>query len=120
MATILIIDDVKTDRDLLGKVVSTTGHHAEYAADGQEGIAKAKTLKPALILLDVMMPTLNGFETCRKLKADPDTSSIPVVLVTSKGGESDKFWGQKQGANDHVVKPFTTKSLSTVIGRYVR
>jgi twitching motility two-component system response regulator PilH len=120
MATILIIDDVKTDRDLLGKVVTTSGHHPEYAVDGQDGIVKARALKPALILLDVMMPNLNGFETCRKLKADPETASIPVVLVTSKGGESDKFWGQKQGANDHVVKPFTTKSLTAVISRHVR
>ena len=120
MATILIVDDVKTDREILGKIVAAAGHRAEYAVDGNEGITKAKTLKPALILLDVVMPNLNGFEACRKLKGDPDTSGIPVVLVTSKGGDSDKFWGKKQGANDHVVKPFTAESLSAVIGRYIR
>src|SRR5262245_57026425 len=120
MATILIVDDVKTDRELVGQVVAATGHRPAYAADGQEGIAKAKELRPALILLDVVMPVLNGFETCRKLKGDPDTQQIPVVLVTSKGGESDKFWGKKQGANDHVVKPFTKETLSSVIRRYVR
>jgi twitching motility two-component system response regulator PilH len=120
MATILIVDDVKTDREILGKIVSAAGHHAEYAIDGQDGIVKAKTLKPALILLDVVMPNLNGFEACRKLKGDPATSAIPVVLVTTKGGDSDKFWGKKQGANDHVVKPFTAESLSAVISRHIR
>jgi twitching motility two-component system response regulator PilH len=120
MATILIVDDVRTDREIVGRIVAAAGHHAEYAVDGQDGLMKAKALKPALILLDVVMPNLNGFEACRKLTADPDTSSIPVVLVTTKGGESDLFWGKKQGATDHVVKPFTAASISSVISRYVR
>ena len=120
MATILVVDDVKTDRELLGRAVTASGHRAVYAESGEEGIAKAKEVKPALILLDVVMPNLNGFEACRKLKGDPETAQIPVVLVTSKGGESDKFWGKKQGANEHVVKPFTPDSIAAVIGRYVR
>lgn len=120
MATVLIIDDVQTDRELIGRVVTSAGHKPAYASDGDEGIAQAKQLKPALILMDVVMPNLNGFNACRKLKNDPDTAKIPVVLVTSKSGESDKFWGQKQGADDHVVKPFTPASLTAVIGRFVR
>jgi twitching motility two-component system response regulator PilH len=120
MATILIVDDVQTDRELLGRTVIAAGHHAVYAADGQEGIQRAKEVKPALILLDVVMPVLNGFSACRQLKADPETARIPVVLVTTKGGESDKFWGQKQGADDHVSKPFTPAELTAVIHRHVR
>jgi CheY-like chemotaxis protein len=119
MATILVVDDVQTDRELIGKVVTATGHIPEYASDGEEAITKAKAVKPALILLDVVMPKQDGFATCRKLKKDPETAAIPVVLVTSKSGETDKFWGEKQGASDFIVKPFTPEDLSKAIRRFV-
>ena len=117
MSTILIIDDVATDRQLMGLVVSAIGHQPIYAADGEEGLSKAKDLHPEMILLDVVMPKLDGFATCRKLKKDAATEKIPVVLVTSKGGESDKAWGERQGAVGHVVKPFTPDDLKSAITR---
>jgi twitching motility two-component system response regulator PilH len=120
MATILIVDDVQTDRELLGKVVSSAGHQPLYASDGDEGIKKAQEAKPALIFMDVVMPNMNGFNACRKLKQDPETKGIPVVLVTSKGGESDLFWGKKQGADDHIPKPFSAETLISTIRRFVR
>lgn len=120
MQTILVVDDVQTDRELLGKVVQSSGHSVAYATDGDEAVDRAKQTKPALIFLDVVMSRMNGFNACRKLKQDPDTAKIPVVLVTSKSAESDKFWGQKQGADDHISKPFTPDSISAVIRRYVR
>jgi twitching motility two-component system response regulator PilH len=120
METILVVDDVQTDRELVGRVVSSAGHQAIYAADGTEAIAKAKALKPSLIFMDVVMPAQDGFKTTRSLKADPDTAKIPVVLVTSKGTESDRFWGKRQGADDHVAKPFTPQTLLEIIRRYAR
>jgi len=66
------------------------------------------------------MPIQDGFKTCRALKADPKTSNIPVVLVTSKKADSDKFWGRKQGADEHVGKPYTTQQVDDIIHRYVR
>ena len=120
MATILIVDDVQTDRELLGRVVLSSGHNPLYASDGDEAIEKAKESKPSLIFMDVVMPNMNGFNACRKLKQDPDTKSIPVVLVTSKAGDSDKFWGKKQGADEHVPKPFTPEIVISVIKRFVR
>ena len=120
METILIIDDVQTDRELLGSVVSKAGHHPVYAADGSEGVAMAKTKRPALIFLDVVMPTQDGYKTCRTLKNDPETAKIPIVLVTSKSADSDRFWGKKQGADDHVGKPFTAESLIAIMQRHVR
>ena len=120
MDTILIVDDVQTDRELIGMVVSKAGFHAVYAADGAEAIAKAKQLKPTMIFLDVVMPVQDGFKTCRDLKKDPDTAKIPVVLVTSKSGDSDKFWGQKQGAVDHISKPFSKDHLLGCIRMYAR
>ena len=120
MATILIVDDAQTDRELLGKVVSGGGHVPAYATDGEQALSRAKETRPALIFLDVVMPGANGFQTCRKLKQDPDTKGIPVVLVTSKGAESDRFWGQKQGADEHVAKPFTPQTILDVLRRFVR
>ncbi len=119
MQNILIVDDVRTDRDLMGKVVSAAGHIPVYATDGDEVVAAAKQTQPALIFLDVVMTRVNGFNACRLLKQDPATSAIPVVLVTSKNTESDKFWGKKQGADEHIGKPFTADSLTAVIKRFL-
>jgi CheY-like chemotaxis protein len=119
MRTVLVVDDVQTDRELIGKVVTTTGHHAEYAVNGEEALQKARLLKPALILLDVVMPKQDGFSTCRDLKKDPLTAAIPVVLVTQKSTETDRFWGQKQGAAAHIAKPFSPDEMATVIRKFV-
>lgn len=120
MAVILIADDVQTDRELLGRVVINAGHNPVYASNGDEAVAKAKELKPALIFLDVVMPGLNGFNACRLLKQDPETKPIPVVMVTSKNQESDRFWGQRQGADEYIGKPFTPDSVGSVLRRFVR
>ena len=119
MKTVLIVDDSQTDRELAAKVVKEAGHHVEFAADGEEGANKARTLKPALILLDVVMPRQDGFATCRKLKKDGETSAIPIVLITSKGTETDRFWGEKQGADGYVVKPYTPDDLSRAIRKFL-
>ena len=119
MQNVLIVDDVKTDRELMGKVVTAAGHIPVYATDGDEALATAKLTRPALVFLDVVMPRLNGFKACRQLKQDPATAGIPIVMVTSKNTQSDKFWGKKQGADDHIGKPFTPEALTAVIKRLV-
>ena len=119
MAKILIVDDVETDRLLLGGVVRRAGHDPLYANDGDAAVEQVKSAKPALVFMDVVMPNLNGFNACRKLKQDPETKQIPIVLVTSKGTESDKFWGKKQGADEHIPKPFTPEQVTAVIRRFV-
>ena len=120
MHTVLIVDDTQTDRELLGKVVSASGHRPEFATDGDEAVEKAKATKPALIFMDVVMQRTNGFNATRLLKADPETFKIPVVLVTSKDTDSDCFWGRKQGADDHIGKPFSADAIKEIITRYVR
>jgi twitching motility two-component system response regulator PilH len=117
--TVLVVDDLKTDRDLIGKVVTAAGHHPEYAEDGEQAFDKAKALRPALVLLDVVMPKQDGFATCRKLKKDPETAAIPVVMVTSKNTETDRFWAEKQGASDLIAKPFTPEALAAVLKRFL-
>jgi twitching motility two-component system response regulator PilH len=115
---ILIVDDAQTDRELLARVVVGSGHQVISASDGKEAINLAKVHKPGLIFLDVVMPSMDGFATCRALKKDPDTAGIPVVLVTTKGADSDKFWGKKQGADDHIAKPWTKDAIEGVIRRF--
>ncbi len=115
MATILIIDDTETDRQLAAQVVRGIGSQVVFATNGEEGLTKAKEVKPDLILLDVVMPKQDGFATCRALKKDTSTANIPVVLITSKGAETDKFWGKRQGAAAYVVKPYGPDALKTVI-----
>ena len=120
MDTILIVDDVQTDRELIGMVVTKAGFRPAFAADGAEALTKAKQLRPSMIFLDVVMPVQDGYKTCRDLKKDPETTNIPVVLVTSKATESDKFWGQRQGAVDHIAKPFSQDNLLGCIRMYAR
>lgn len=120
MPTVLIVDDSKTERELMSRAVVSAGFSAVFAEDGSQALEKAKEVQPSLILMDVVMPNLNGFNATRQLKNDAATKHIPVVLVTTKSAESDKFWGKKQGADDHVCKPFQHGALVDIIRRYVR
>jgi twitching motility two-component system response regulator PilH len=120
MKTILIVDDTKTDRELMAKVVGGAGYAVHFGTDGDEALARALEVKPDLILLDIVMERVDGFKACRMLKQDPATKHIPVVFVSTKEGESDKFWGKRQGADDHVGKPFTPESLLAAISRNMK
>lgn len=119
MKTVLICDDVKTDRDLIGKVVSDAGLRPVYATHGEEAIEMAKDMTPDLILLDVVMPKMDGFKACRVIKTHDETKNIPIVLVTSKNTAADQFWAKKQGADGHVGKPFTPAELENVLKSFV-
>ncbi|MBL4569656.1 MAG: response regulator [Alcanivorax sp.] len=105
MAKILVVDDSPTQLTNLVKIVQGEGHEVITATNGMEGIEKAREEKPDLILMDVVMPELNGFQATRKITRDPDTEQIPVILVTTKDQETDKVWGQRQGAVGYIIKP---------------
>jgi twitching motility two-component system response regulator PilH len=119
MPTILIADDTPSEAALMASVVEQLGHVAKTVSDGETCISTARTLKPALILLDVVMPKMDGFKTCRQIKKDPELANTPVIMVTSKTSDSDKFWAEKQGANRFVTKPFTPESLAEAIKAFV-
>jgi twitching motility two-component system response regulator PilH len=119
MDNILIVDDAKTDRELLAKVVSGAGYNVVFATDGDEAVGAAKTHKPRLIFMDVVMARTNGYSACRLLKNDPDTKHTPLVLVTSKNSESDRFWAKRQGADEQIGKPFTPESVKEVMKRFL-
>src|SRR5262245_53541252 len=111
MPLILIVDDSPTEVHVMKSALEKQGYQIESASDGAEAIAKAKSLKPDLIFMDVVMPGVNGFQATRKLSADPETRSIPVIMVTSKDQESDRIWGMRQGAVDYLVKPVSPDEL---------
>jgi twitching motility two-component system response regulator PilH len=93
------------------KALEQHGFSTAAAADGTEALSKARELHPDLILMDIVMPGVNGFQATRQLAADPRTRSIPVIMVTSKAQESDRVWGLRQGAVDYIVKPFSMDKL---------
>jgi len=112
---ILVCDDSSTDRQNLERIVSGTGCVVISANNGKEALTKAKLEKPDLIFLDIIMPELDGYATCRALQNDPDTKNIPVVFVTSKGQKADKVWAQMQGGKDLVSKPYTADAIAEQI-----
>ena len=115
MARILIVDDSPTQVLGLKRIVESLGHVTLTAEDGNAGVEAAKREIPDLILMDVVMPNLNGFQATRMLSREATTSHIPVILVTTKGQETDKAWGMRQGAKAYVTKPINEKKLAQAI-----
>lgn len=111
MPTVLIVDDSPTEVHVLKTHLEKHGIDVLEAYSGEEGLEIAKQHKPDVILMDVVMPGVNGFQATRKLSKDPDTAEIPVIIVTTKDQETDKIWGMRQGAIEYVVKPVTEEGL---------
>jgi len=111
VALVLIVDDSPTDLHVMQQALEQGGFRTASAADGDEGVRMARELHPDLILMDIVMPGLNGFQATRQLASDPETRAIPVIMVTSKAQESDRVWGLRQGAVDYLVKPVAQDQL---------
>ena len=111
MAVILIIDDSPTELHLFQNMLEKNGFGTLVADSGEEGLRRAKVSRPDCILMDVVMPGMNGFQATRKLTQDPRTSDIPVIMITTKDQETDKIWGMRQGAVEYIVKPVGAKEL---------
>lgn len=115
MARILIVDDSPSQLMGMKRIVEKLGHEAVTAEDGAAGVEAAKANLPDLILMDVVMPNLNGFQATRAISKEATTSQIPVVLVTTKDQETDKVWGMRQGAKAYLTKPFNENELIEII-----
>ena len=109
--TILVVDDSPTERHVLVELLTRKGYQVLTAESGEEGIEKAKSEQPDLVLMDVVMPGLNGYQATRTLTRDDATKHIPVIVCTSKSQETDKIWGLRQGAQDYMVKPINPEEL---------
>lgn len=112
---VLVIDDSPTDQHVLGGYLKKNGLKVLAANDGEQGIVLARAELPDLILMDVVMPGMNGFQATRRLSRDPTTQSIPVIIVSSKGEVTDKVWGMRQGAVGYLTKPVTEADLMNKI-----
>ena len=115
---ILIVDDSPSDRQFLLEKLSKRGYVCVTAEGGDEAIAKSKSERPDLILMDVIMPGTNGYEATRTITRDEATRNIPVILCTGKGQETDRLWGLRQGARDYITKPVDVSILIEKIAAF--
>jgi twitching motility two-component system response regulator PilH len=111
MAKVLIVDDSPTEVHVLQSLLEKNGHEVIVATSGEDGIVVAKETLPDVVLMDVVMPGMNGFQATRQLSKQAETSHIPVIIVTTKDQETDKVWAKRQGATDYIVKPVQEKAL---------
>lgn len=108
---VLVVDDSPTERYFLTDILIKNGFSVSTAENGEEALLKVKADKPQLILMDVVMPGQNGFQITRAISRDPDTQDVPIIICTSKGQETDRIWGMRQGARDYIVKPIDPQEL---------
>ncbi len=119
MAKILIADDSLAELQIFQATLQPTGHTLVAVMDGEAAEEKVKSEKIDLIILDVIMPKKNGFQVCRDIKSNDQFKNIPIIMVTSKDQESDKFWGMKQGADEYLTKPFKPEDLLKAVKKYI-
>ncbi|MEO8134629.1 MAG: response regulator [Betaproteobacteria bacterium] len=108
---ILIVDDSPTERHYLSEILVKGGFDVTTSDSGEDALIKAKTVRPDLILMDVVMPGMNGFQATRAITRDEATKNIPVLICTTKSQETDRIWGLRQGARDYMVKPIQSDAL---------
>lgn len=115
---VLVVDDSPTDRQMVTSLLQKEGYEVTTAVDGEDALEKVASERPPLIVLDIILPKMNGYQVLRQLKTGAETRDIKVILVSSKNQESDRFWGLKQGADDYIAKPYPDEALLTAVARY--
>ncbi len=116
MSKVLVIDDSPTEIFQFKLMLEGLGHEVISAENGQDGVALAIREQPDLVLMDIVMPGMNGFHATRQICRGAKTQHIPVIIVSSKDQETDKVWGERQGAKGYVTKPVDTRELVTMMG----
>ena len=111
MGTVLVVDDSATERAIITGCLQQVGIATSIAKSGEEALEKIEQSRPDVIVLDIVLPGLSGFELCRKLKGEEDTKQIPIILCSTKGTKMDRFWGMKQGADAYIAKPVDQEQL---------
>ncbi len=120
MSIVLIVEDSVAQREMITDLLKASGLTVTHASDGLEALEAIQTTPPDLVVLDIVMPRMNGYEVCRRLKSDPKTQNVPVVMCSSKGEEFDRYWGMKQGADAYIAKPFQPTELVGTVRQLLR
>jgi twitching motility two-component system response regulator PilH len=115
---VLVVDDSATNRHVVTTLLRNEGYDVSTAVDGEDALQKVAAERPPLIVLDIILPKVNGYQILRQLKSAPETRDIKVILVSSKDQESDRFWGLKQGADDYIAKPYADAALLAAVARH--
>ena len=115
MHKVLVVEDNSQLRQLMVNLLAENGLTVVTAIDGVEALSQVQVTQPDLVVLDVVMPRMNGFEVCRELKSDPVTQALPVILCTAKSDEIDQYWGIKQGADAYLKKPVQPSELLSTV-----
>lgn len=115
MSTVLVVEDTLSELKLISIYLQDSGYNVIIATDAIEALQKAVQQKPDAIVTDVVMPGMSGFELCRKLKSNPNTKQLPIIICSSKDQEIDRIWGMRQGAAIYVTKPFTREQLVSAV-----
>ena len=115
MANILIIDDSPTDVRVFTTLLERAGHRVDAVNNAEDGIERVRVTQPDLVIMDVIMPGMNGFQATRTLTRDPVTAGVPIVIITTKSMETDRVWGMRQGAKAFITKPVNEKELLACI-----
>jgi twitching motility two-component system response regulator PilH len=120
MAKILIADDSPTAAALLQRMLAPLGHTILTVSDGEEAVRRIQHEHPDLVIVDIIMPKMNGFQLCRTIRSDPELKDLPIIVVTSMDRESDRYWGMKQGADEYLVKPVEATVLQDKVRHYLQ
>lgn len=121
MSMVLVVEDSIPQREMITDLLIKSGLDVTAASDGAEALAHIQTgSHPDLVVLDIVMPRMNGYEVCRRIKADPITQDVPVIMCSSKGEEFDRYWGMKQGADAYIAKPFQPTELVGTVKQLLR
>jgi twitching motility two-component system response regulator PilH len=120
MSTVLVVEDSIPQREMIIELLRAIGLSVTVASDGMEALEQIQNQRPDMVVLDIVMPRLNGYELCRRIKADPSTQNVPVVMCSTKGEEFDRYWGMKQGADAYIAKPFQPTELMGTVKQLLR
>jgi twitching motility two-component system response regulator PilH len=112
---VLVVDDSPTGRHAASHLLEKRGYQVTTAVDGADALEKIASARPMLVVLDIVLPKMNGYEVLRQLRASETTRGIKVILVSSRSQESDRFWGLKQGADDYIAKPYQDEALLAAV-----
>lgn len=120
MSTVLVVEDSLVQREMISGLLKKSGLNVIVAGDGIEALEQVQGHCPDLVVLDIIMPRMNGYEVCRRLKSDEKTQKLWVIMCSAKKEEFDRYWGMKQGADAYIAKPFHPQELVGTVKQLLR